>query len=573
METRRKRKSKSQASSSRRRKKPSEPPPPPPPPVDKDLKTQYVNRTCKLGPLLRLRYKPYKILLRAAAEEFSLLRQDAINLTLLILIQSFNTQQVELVRRYTNIIPEIQHQLLTELLALNTISNQDNAITDSEDITTALQNLVTPINNQLDQLRPNIEEINNIAQQVHTAIAQGNLNVVQINHLHYMLNRSVTQFHPQIIDILQSITRLLQQIRQIRTQFENEITIIRGRLIQQHGIIVNVIIESRDTAYRVELGRLVFQTRLNQLQREDLTEEEWLLQAQLSTQVRIFIQNEQTHLAALRQYETQHRQTIEARNATLFQQAEIISQQLLLAVANPEGNQFFPKITNATFWSHVYRKAANDPNQLNTNIRFNQSIQRNFADFEISRKILGTEQYAYDIPALDQLHIAISSNYGTAIIQIILFVDVVMHLLNTRLWVVCIFKAKKAADGTISHRPFNEIVFREENEEEVVDELPEFVNLNELYNQIQLIYEAEFSELNYAQVNDYNNASNHPLKYIRISYRLLQVATSLPDYPIKLWSLIPEGSHSIVHVHLFGYIQLNHHPLQLTAAFSLMFYI
>ncbi|KAI8077115.1 hypothetical protein BDF21DRAFT_473856 [Thamnidium elegans] len=168
------------------------------------------------------------------------------------------------------------------------------------------------------------------------------------------------RLRPQITDILQSITQLLQQIRQIRTQFENEITIIRGRLTQQHGVIVNVIIESRDTAYRVELGRLV----------EYLTDEERLLQAQLSTQVHIFIQNEQTHLAALRQYENQHRQTIET---------------------NPEGNQFFPKITNATFWSHVYRKVANDPNQLNTNIRFNQSIQRTFADFEISRKIPGTE--------------------------------------------------------------------------------------------------------------------------------------------------------------------------------------
>ncbi|KAG2230375.1 hypothetical protein INT48_007670, partial [Thamnidium elegans] len=102
-------------------------------------------------------------------------------------------------------------------------------------------------------------------------------------------------------------------------------------------------------------------------------------------------------------------QQIEARNATLFQRTEIIPQQLLLAVANPEGNQLFPKMTNVTFWPHVYRKVANDPNQLNINIRSNQSIQRSFADFEISRKIPGTEQYAYDISTLDQLHIAISS--------------------------------------------------------------------------------------------------------------------------------------------------------------------
>lgn len=59
--------------------------------------------------------------------------------------------------------------------------------------------------------------------------------------------------------------------------------------------------------------------------------------------------------------------------------------------------------------------------------------------------------------------------------------------------------------------------------------LSEFENSNELYKQMRVIYEAEF---NYDQV--------------------LQVATSLPDYPIKLWSLILEGSHSIVHVSMSG---------------------
>lgn len=82
-------------------------------------------------------------------------------------------------------------QFLTELLALNIILNQDDVTTDSEDTTTVLQNLATPVNNQLDQLRPNIGDINNIVQQIRTAIAQENLNVVQINHLYDMLNRSV----------------------------------------------------------------------------------------------------------------------------------------------------------------------------------------------------------------------------------------------------------------------------------------------------------------------------------------------------------------------------------------------
>lgn len=110
----------------------------------------------------------------------------------------------------------------------------------------------------------------------------------------------------------------------------------------------------------------------------------------------------------------------------------------------------------------------------------------------------------------------------------------------------------KAGGGITSHMPFNEIVFRKDNDEEVVEELPEFENLKELYNQVPLIYEAEFSELNYDAVNDYNDAYDRLLKYIRISYRRRQVVTSLFDYPIKRWSLIHKGNHSIVHVPLSG---------------------
>ncbi|KAI9245004.1 hypothetical protein EDC94DRAFT_653757 [Helicostylum pulchrum] len=225
-------------------------------------------------------------------------------------------------------------QLLTELLALNIILNQDDVTTDSEDTTTVLQNLATPVNNQLDQLRPNIGDINNIVQQI-----------------------------------------------------------------------------------------------------QDSNEEERLLQAQLGAQVRIFIQNEQTHLEALRQYENQHRQTIE--------------KILLISI--------------------------------------------------FQEKFLELNSNAYNIPTLDRLHITIYSNYATAIVQ-----NVIIYLLNARLWVVRIFKGyflhqqypqqqqrqqqeaepqqqqqprlrrlpimSLAVDGIISPRPFNEMVLRQENDEEVSDE-------------------------------------------------------------------------------------------------------
>lgn len=122
-----------------------------------------------------------------------------------------------------------------------------------------------------------------------------------------------------------------------------------------------------------------------------------MLQSQLNAQLRIFIQNQQDVLTASQRYQDQQRQTIEAsadiqqclqldtikrqlqqiekQNTALFQPAEITSQQLSLAIAEPEGRPLFPKLTDATFWSHVYRKVAIDPNGLNrTIVRFSFSL-------------------------------------------------------------------------------------------------------------------------------------------------------------------------------------------------------
>lgn len=59
--------------------------------------------------------------------------------------------------------------------------------------------------------------------------------------------------------------------------------------------------------------------------------------------------------------------------------------------------------------------------------------------------------------------------------------------------------------------------------------------------------------MDHNQVDDYAYASIRPLKYTRISYCLLQVATFLSAYLIKLRS-IPEGNHSIVHIPLSGVV-------------------
>ncbi len=117
------------------------------------------------------------------------------------------------------------------MLELNAIFNRDDVATDSEAITTILQNLTDPITNQLNELTPNIEVVNNVVRQMHEAITvQRNVNVAQINNLHDQLHNSVTQIRPQVTATVQIITYLFQQIREISTQFENNLNVFRGRL-------------------------------------------------------------------------------------------------------------------------------------------------------------------------------------------------------------------------------------------------------------------------------------------------------------------------------------------------------
>jgi hypothetical protein len=52
------------------------------------------------------------------------------------------------------------------------------------------------------------------------------------------------------------------------------------------------------------------EARLNQLRRNDLSQDELLLQAQLTAQIQIFVHNNETHFALIRHYEQQYQQII-----------------------------------------------------------------------------------------------------------------------------------------------------------------------------------------------------------------------------------------------------------------------
>jgi hypothetical protein len=45
-----------------------------------------------------------------------------------------------------------------------------------------------------------------------------------------------------------------------------------------------------------------------------------------------------------------------------------MTQQIFLTTTEERANTFFPNVTDETFWSHIYRKVAADPNNLNRRI-------------------------------------------------------------------------------------------------------------------------------------------------------------------------------------------------------------
>ncbi|KAI8378652.1 hypothetical protein EDC96DRAFT_169505 [Choanephora cucurbitarum] len=113
--------------------------------------------------------------------------------------------------------------------------------------------------------------------------------------------------------------------------------------------------------------------------------------------------------------------------------------------------------------------------------------------------------------------------------------------------------ADKTASDIVNHRETQEMVLQDHKDKEVEKELLNFVslqfcafNLSGLISQVQIMNMLVVIKI--------------PLpihsKYLHVGYHLLQAASLLPELPIKLCSLIPQGIHLIVHATLSGMIAL-----------------
>ncbi|KAF1803673.1 hypothetical protein FB192DRAFT_1341289 [Mucor lusitanicus] len=85
-------------------------------------------------------------------------------------------------------------------------------------------------------------------------------------------------------------------------------------------------------------------------------------------------------------------------------------------------------------------------------------------------------------------------------------------------------------------------------------ELPDVPGSHAAHRDPQQIYHHEIHNVPLDTVKLYQEAKKYPIKYIRLSFCLLQYATLHPDWNVKLWCLLPQATHGIVHAPLARYM-------------------
>ncbi|GAA5804344.1 hypothetical protein HPULCUR_009832 [Helicostylum pulchrum] len=514
-------------------------------------------------------------LFRKVAEEFTIARRDALNFVLFMVIQWFNTQCVELFAYQTQQVPQIQIYLrkilhetflmnqLRDLLQQTTNSLQQEQIIPNQyenllDLRAQIQNYFTeilPISQRLDELL--VELNNNVNSQEgqleyeQQRTAQDNLSL----HIHLVL----LDLHPQFTDLRTVTARAAEAAENAKTTTEERLTALfnsvtenqqaalqnarnlsdlERKILALRGKLATILreqpLEQADnvrlrTIRQIQIAVLSSQAALQRMREQELRDQDFLNQNEIAQE---YIRNTQILL-----------QTIDiAENFTkFFQIVDSTLQQIVLALRDPE-------------------KVLADPENDNRRINFNRSIVSYFDDFDVSRKVPGTDNYFYNLPVVDNIHRGISHSYTSSIIQ-----NVTMHLLSINLWMIHLFKgfllfhqrrnnvqvpvmtiAKKAANRIINHHQYESL--------QIEHEMP---GLIDVYNRIKLIFDADFRATELEDLLDCESAKAHPLKYLRVSYFLLQEAARNVDWPVKRWCLLPSpSSHRIVHFPLNSYVTM-----------------
>ncbi|CEI89936.1 hypothetical protein RMCBS344292_04272 [Rhizopus microsporus] len=275
---------------------------------------------------------------------------------------------------------------------------------------------------QLIQLQQNFEQLNIVVNEIMAATDNQEIayqNPENIETLHNRLIEISGNTEPITTLVRGTVANILLRIRQWKLDMQNQLP---ERFERLNPVERQAVQNLRMIANLRELHQLILQTLptvQNVLRQNDLTEGARLEQIQILTVTRERIAVAENQLRIMQPIEQQSQNTLntneaarecmntdilirrlnlmENQHAQLFQQSEIITQQIRLVDSNLQ-TQGLPKITHETFWSHLYRKVALDPNNLNAAIRFSPHILNNFNDFEATRREPGLDTYRYAIP-------------------------------------------------------------------------------------------------------------------------------------------------------------------------------
>ncbi|CEI95847.1 hypothetical protein RMCBS344292_10024 [Rhizopus microsporus] len=216
-------------------------------------------------------------------------------------------------------------------------------------------------------------------------------------------------------------------------------------------------------------------------------------------------------------------------------------------IENGFSSSDFPLIMTPKFWAYLYRKVADDKYKRNERIKFSKNINDCFEEFGSTRKSPETKgrhynmyyfntkrfsiEYLYGILVLDRLHVAISGNYASSIIQ-----NISLHLTqNVNLYIFRVLLEFLRGLRESTNQSFNPRTIATkaaksiELYKEYKDANIELEGFESQYNKILGIYKDVFNNDTFESISDYTYAKNNSAKSVRFSAELLKEAISKPD--------------------------------------------
>ncbi|KAI9478911.1 MAG: hypothetical protein EXX96DRAFT_638321 [Benjaminiella poitrasii] len=217
---------------------PPDPPDPPDPPATPAPTPQplsiiaHYNRKCKLSTLLKQDYKNYKNIFRYIAEQHTIVRHDAMNFALFMVLRFFENQQIEIHRNFQENIPllrdvirfttEERNQLNLARRQLQEI--QQNPLTET-DITLVHENMMTAVaaldQHLISQLQRNQDifiSFQQIIAQTEDFGAPENISYLHTILLYRTIIEKVARSLVATRGILTEVLALQQVLQQIHTQ-------------------------------------------------------------------------------------------------------------------------------------------------------------------------------------------------------------------------------------------------------------------------------------------------------------------------------------------------------------------